>query len=192
VRRFFVVTSSRGIGNSCGRLDDSLAHLRFLVSPGYNFITPRRQRDAAQEEGDAAKVKVLESEIDEMGGRELYQRASQVSTSFCSTSKWVLAFLMRKGWLYGIPAPSSSVGSTEDDDDHGDDGFTVSETDAGRCNSSGNNKRRIRDNRRHTRLLEVGAINRELLDFAAREEFNHLLGTRVAKFRLNVRTCYSG
>jgi 25S rRNA (adenine2142-N1)-methyltransferase len=64
--------------------------------------------------------------------RQAYQRASQVSTSYFSTSKWVLSYLHRNGWLYGIRCGSSSSAPT----------------------------------RRTTRLLEVGAINTQLLDAA--------------------------
>lgn len=53
--------------------------------------------------------------------RPLYQKASQVNTSFFSTSKWVLKHLHKEGWLFGI----------------------------------GNQE---------TRVLEVGAINTQLLD----------------------------
>ena len=51
---------------------------------------------------DANQVEKIDGLIEEMGGRQAYQRASQVSTSFFSTSKWVLGFLSRNGWLYGI------------------------------------------------------------------------------------------
>ena len=62
-------------------------------------------------------------------GRPLYQRASQVSTSHHSTSKWILGYLARNGWLYGIKQPT--------------------------------------ERRRPTRLLEIGAINTELLNVAS-------------------------
>ena len=62
---------------------------------------------------------------------EEYQRASQLSTSHHSTSKWVLGVLARLGWLYGIPLGEDS--------------------DA--------NNRKHKLPRRNMRLLEVGAIN---------------------------------
>lgn len=89
-----------------------------------------RERDLAEVEGDETKVKEIEEKIQEIGGREAYQRASQLSTSFHSTSKWVLGYLARNGWLYGI------------------DGLNT------------------KKDRRLTNLLEVGAINTELLDAA--------------------------
>lgn len=66
-----------------------------------------------------------------------YQRASQVSTSFFSTSKWVIGFLIQKGWFYGIR-----------------DGCTTQEPP------------QSKKQRRPARLLEIGAINTELLDAA--------------------------
>ena len=86
------------------------------------------ERDLARKNGDTTKVRECEKEIEEMGGRAEYQRASQVSTSFHSTSKWVLGHLASKGWLYGIKSTGKQ--------------------------------------RRTTRILEVGAINTELLDAA--------------------------
>ena len=91
-----------------------------------NFHRLMTERDLALKKGDKNKAKSCEKRLDEMGGRAEYQRASQVSTSFHSTSKWVLGHLAKIGWLYGI---------------------------------------KRKDNpRRTTRILEVGAINTELLD----------------------------
>jgi len=99
-----------------------------------------RRRDAALQQGDQAQVATLDKAIEEMGGREKYQRASQVSTSFHSTSKWVIGYLVRNGWICGIP------------EDIGE---------------SWSQKKR---KRRPTRLLEIGAINTELLDAANFDE----------------------
>ena len=87
-----------------------------------------RQREEHKE--DPSERARIDEEIEALGGRATYQKASQVSTSFHSTSKWVLGTLHRNGWLYGIK-----------------------EVD-----------RRQRRQRRTTRILEVGAINTELLD----------------------------
>jgi 25S rRNA (adenine2142-N1)-methyltransferase len=93
-----------------------------------------RQLDAARANGDQEKVETLERNIVEMGGRPAYQRASQVSTSYFSTSKkWVLGVLGRNGWLHGIKV-------NED--------ITTAER---------------KKPRRVTRLLEVGAINTDLV-----------------------------
>ena len=72
----------------------------------------------------------LTKEIEEAGGREAYQQASQVSTAVHSTSKWVVAHLVGNGWINGVLL----------------DGIS----------------------RRSTRLLEVGAINTQLLEAAQR------------------------
>lgn len=118
-----------------------------------------RERDLAQFEGDETKVKEIEEKIEEIGGREAYQRASQLSTSFHSTSKWVLGYLARNGWLYGMI-----------------DG------------------RITRKDRRPTNLLEVGAINTELLAAAKqtkRVEQQDANGettfTDAPKYRLSVK-----
>jgi len=97
------------------------------------------ERDLALKQGDTTKVKSCEKDLEEMGGRSEYQRASQLSTSFHSTSKWVLGHLANSGWLYGIKTADAPV----------QDG-----------------QKRKRNPRRTTRILEVGAINTELLDAA--------------------------
>ena len=108
----------------------------------------------AVEKGDQEHVKKCDKELEEMGGREEYQRASQLSTSFHSTSKWVLGSLSRLGWLHGIPLDLK------------------------------------KKQRRPTRLLEVGAINTELLDAAAeRKSVTTCSGEmeEIPKYRLDVR-----
>ena len=87
-----------------------------------------------------------------IGGQTAYQKASQVSTSYHSTSKWVLGCLAQNGWLHGI------------------DDCRVKES--GRITDDATTKVdkeafiRNRTKRRDTRLLEIGAINTELLDAA--------------------------
>lgn len=113
-----------------------------------------------------------------MGGREEYQRASQLSTSFHSTSKWVLGKLAQKGWLHGI-----TIVQDDDDDDSNEE---EEEEGEGKKNELRKRQRRKRK-RRPTRLLEVGAINTELLDKAA-EQRNKLDGRgEVSKYKLQVR-----
>eukprot|EP00533_Pseudo-nitzschia_delicatissima_P001688 CAMPEP_0116085700 /NCGR_PEP_ID=MMETSP0327-20121206/4462_1 /TAXON_ID=44447 /ORGANISM="Pseudo-nitzschia delicatissima, Strain B596" /LENGTH=288 /DNA_ID=CAMNT_0003576703 /DNA_START=145 /DNA_END=1011 /DNA_ORIENTATION=+ len=97
------------------------------------------ERDLALKQGDTARAKSCEKGLEEMGGRTEYQKASQLSTSFHSTSKWVLGHLANNGWLYGIKTTAE-----------------ISVIDG----------KRIRNPRRTTRILEVGAINTELLDAA--------------------------
>jgi 25S rRNA (adenine2142-N1)-methyltransferase len=110
-----------------------------------------RELDAARKMGDADAVQRYEQLLKDMGGRSEYQRASQLSTSFHSTSKWVLKELAKRGWLHGIALPMEKqiIVSDDKDDDSPENGVTETKT------------------KRNTRLLEVGAINRELLDAAA-------------------------
>jgi 25S rRNA (adenine2142-N1)-methyltransferase len=119
-----------------------------------------RERDTAQEQGKAVDVERLDRLIEEMGGRTEYQRASQVSTSFHSTSKWVLGVLSRNGWLHGIVTETKSESEPK---------LT--------------NKKRPR---RNTLCLEVGAINTELLDAAACTVPEKETGIKVKKYRLHV------
>jgi 25S rRNA (adenine2142-N1)-methyltransferase len=138
----------------------------------------------AKEKGDMEQVKQCDQQLEQMGGREEYQRASQLSTSFHSTSKWVLGNLARNGWLYGTTR-------------------TVLESDNNDSPQSSSTKTRKRP-RRNTRLLEVGAINTELLDaametVAANTNTNDKQSTndnedededeeeRVPKYKLDVR-----
>jgi len=118
-----------------------------------------RERDLAIKEGDAEKIKSCDNGLEEMGGRPEYQRASQLSTSFHSTSKWVLGHLANNGWLYGIKTKNDNGNQTSAD------------TNAGNSESSDTGESRTkrekkRTTRRTTRILEVGAINTELLDAA--------------------------
>lgn len=110
-------------------------------------------------------VKELDEKIKAIGGRETYQQASQLSTSFHSTSKWVLGYLQRNGWLYGIPQEA-----TDDD-------------------KKPTNTKKKRE-RRETRLLEVGAINTELVDASERTVDDTGAGAgepSKKKYRLQVR-----
>jgi len=93
-----------------------------------------------------------------------YQRASQISTSFFSTSKWVLGYLSRNGWLYGR---------------------IVGDNEHGRSSSDGGRQRRKR--RRPTRLLEVGAINTELLKASMRPKTDSQGSSEVSMYNLQVR-----
>ena len=65
------------------------------------FHKLQKERDAALEKKDQKEISKIDKLLEDMGGREEYQRASQLSTSFHSTSKWVLGSLARRGWLYG-------------------------------------------------------------------------------------------
>eukprot|EP00980_Cylindrotheca_fusiformis_P003169 scaffold721_cov131-Cylindrotheca_fusiformis.AAC.59 len=119
-----------------------------------------REKDIALSQDDVATVQLIDQQLKDMGGREEYQRASQLSTSFHSTSKWVLGSLARNGWLHGIVLPAMDEKETKQ-------------------------KKR----RRTTRLLEVGAINTELLDAAAAAsvEQREIGETTKKKYNLHVR-----
>ncbi|KAL7536916.1 hypothetical protein ACHAXR_007476 [Thalassiosira sp. AJA248-18] len=105
------------------------------------------------------EVKKWNDKISSIGGREEYQRASQMNTSLFSTSKWVLGILGKWGWLDGLPIlyddDSGSLCNTLDKD-----------TDA----DTTDNYRKIKSKKekRDVKLLEVGAINTQLIDAAAR------------------------
>lgn len=109
-----------------------------------------RARDAAEQDGRVEEVARIDRELEAMGGREEYQRASQVSTSFFSTSKWVLGYLSRNGMLHGVHEEGS-------------------------------------EEKRHTRLLEVGAINTELLVAAKKTRFDARTNQTVPMHRLDVK-----
>mmetsp|Transcript_8279 Transcript_8279/g.12021 ORF Transcript_8279/g.12021 Transcript_8279/m.12021 type:complete len:333 (-) Transcript_8279:320-1318(-) len=118
-----------------------------------------REKDLAIKKGASKEViKGWDDKIEAMGGRKIYQEASQLSTSFHSTSKWVLGYLHCNGWVYGIPLESNNNGETSD------------------------MQKPKRPPRRDTKLLEVGAINTELLDASERTSSE---GNK--KFRLCVR-----
>ena len=132
-----------------------------------------REKDLALRQ-DGSKANKIVQELDEkikaIGGREAYQQASQLSTSFHSTSKWVLGYLQRNGWLYGVPQALQATDSTADK--------TI--------------KSKRKQERRETKLLEVGAINTELLDAADRTvDANNNDSNEKAelkkKYRLDVR-----
>lgn len=117
-----------------------------------------RDRELALQQGDTERVRECDEKIMKIGGRQEYQRASQLSTSHHSTSKWVIGVLAQSGMIYGIPEGTVT-----------------------------NKKKKGKVPRRKTRLLEVGAINTELLN-AAKETVPAEDGNgSVSKYRLDVR-----
>ena len=94
-------------------------------------------KEKAESQDERREIDIL---IEQIGGQKAYQRASQISTSYHSTSKWVLGCLAQNGLLYGIA------------DTAGNDTMKYVKCHMGR---------------RPTRLLEIGAINTELLDAAS-------------------------
>lgn len=116
-----------------------------------------RQVEAATEQDEQA---LLRRKIAQL--RPEYQKASQTSVSFFSTSKWVIGYLSRNGWLYGIrsqhdPPRPPSLRQTKEE-------------------------KTAKTNRRNTHLLEIGAINTELLDASAAVKDD-----KSPKYRLSVR-----
>ena len=123
--------------------------------------------------GNDEDVKKWEEKISEMGGREEYQRASQMNTSLFSTSKWAMGILGRWGWLDGLPI--SSDGSNDsgyldcnnlEKCDKTNDNKAQEQNDQNNNSPKPSKKKKIP--RRDLRLLEIGAINTQLLDAAAR------------------------
>ena len=105
-----------------------------------------RQLDQAKARNDDTQVQSLEKQIETMGGREEYQRASQLSTKFHSTSKWVLGELGKRKWLHGIELEEEMSEEMKQRMDNG----------------KGSKKRK--GLKRAVDILEVGAINTELID----------------------------
>lgn len=115
-------------------------------------------------QGDTEAVKRCDQELTAIGGREEYQKASQLSTSFHSTSKWVIGTLAKTGWLYGIQLKNTEANALADD------------------------QKKQKRQRRPTRLLEVGAINTELLDAAGEEvPSKDDPNVSIRKYKLSVR-----
>jgi len=141
------------------------------------FHKHTRERDLALKKGDREAAERAEDAIEAIGGREAYQKASQLNTSHHSTSKWAMGVLGEKGLLMGVPLPRA-------DDDR-------QETNDGR---KGKGKKGRKSPRRNLKLLEVGAINRELLDAASktrpRKSGNKdvCVSEEVPVYRLDVRS----
>ena len=117
----------------------------------------QQQQQQQQQQKRKEKIKELELQIEQMGGREEYQRASQLSTKFHSTSRWVLKTLGKYDWLNGIPVPTT-MSSNSNSNSSNDDETAITTTFTSR------KKRKLP--RRKVNILEVGAINTELLDAA--------------------------
>ncbi|KAL3810466.1 hypothetical protein ACHAXA_010160 [Cyclostephanos tholiformis] len=103
------------------------------------------------------EVKMWDDKLSEIGGREEYQRASQMNTLLFSTSKWLLGVLGRWGWLDGLPVSFDIERGSADE-------VKSNVTHVHGEKKDGRGKSRRRD----VRLLEVGAINTQLIEAAAR------------------------
>ena len=58
------------------------------------FHKHTRERDLALKKGDREAAERAEDAIEAIGGREAYQKASQLNTSHHSTSKWAMGVLV--------------------------------------------------------------------------------------------------
>lgn len=108
-----------------------------------------------------AEVKKWDVKLSEIGGREEYQRASQMNTSLFSTSKWVLGIVGKWGWLDGLPISITSDHCGKDDNDDDKAGNLDN-------HKKKEDKKKGKIQRRDVRLLEIGAINTQLLDASER------------------------
>jgi len=151
-----------------------------------------RQRDVAERNGQVEEVQRIEDQLNAMGGRREYQRASQVSVSYFSTSKWVLGYLTSNGWLFGIPTvPEETETASLRTDNEGNDSSSSSRSSVVTRDDTARQKRKKtqRRERRCTTLLEVGAINTELLDASKKTEGGIGSRTEVSlKYKLRVRS----
>jgi 25S rRNA (adenine2142-N1)-methyltransferase len=111
-----------------------------------------QQLDQARKNNDKEAVDRIEKEIEKMGGRQEYQRASQLSTKYHSTSKWVLKILGQKGWTNGMVTENGTDADADVDADV--------DADADTNDTEKDPRKRLRP----TYILEIGAINTELID----------------------------
>jgi 2-polyprenyl-3-methyl-5-hydroxy-6-metoxy-1,4-benzoquinol methylase len=121
---------------------------------------------------DGTAATTLSRSMDELEALRVdYQRASQVSTSYFSTSKWVLGCLIQHGWFYGI-----RVAGNNNNEESVQKNAAAEEDDDALLNQQKERERkkppRRKTERRPTRILEIGAINTELLDAAAADDNN--------------------
>lgn len=109
-------------------------------------------RDEALQKQDRKRVQELELQIDDMGGFDEYQRASQLNTRFHSTSKWVLKVLIDRGVLHSTSDSPNQRPTTDEyklDDQHVKHTSTI---------------QLMQQRNRSLRFLEIGAINTELVE----------------------------
>lgn len=93
----------------------------------------------------------MNNKIQLLGGRKQYQRASQISTSYHSTSKWIIGYLKQMGWLYGRPITNQQQQQIDNEQ--------IIDSKMG----TSTKKRKLKqEERRTTQILEIGAINLDL------------------------------
>ena len=123
------------------------------VTTAFHKLT--KLRDEALKLNNPERVKEIDIELEEMGGFDEYQRASQLNTRLHSTSRWVLKVLSERNLLQGIK------------DDPIDDALNEEST---CCSPSRRDQNASLRNKRLLRILEIGAINTELLDAAEKNK----------------------
>mmetsp|Transcript_22195 Transcript_22195/g.39911 ORF Transcript_22195/g.39911 Transcript_22195/m.39911 type:complete len:409 (-) Transcript_22195:48-1274(-) len=133
------------------------------------------------------EIKKWDGKISEIGGRGEYQRASQLNTHLFSTSKWVLGILGSWGWLDGLQISSDIHASSHSNGLEKDIKTDLSE------NHSRKKGKKEKIPRRDVLLLEVGAINTQLLDAAARTRMrkSHGPSSNDLQTEKNMSTCKS-
>ncbi|GMH58642.1 hypothetical protein TrST_g7223 [Triparma strigata] len=104
------------------------------ITTKFHKLTSRKEA-----EKDPKRIRELEEEIEEMGGRDAYQKASQLNTSIFSTSKWVWGKLSHTGRNFGVPSPPSPSPLAS-----------------------------ARPSKRPLKILEIGAINTQLLTYTSK------------------------
>mmetsp|Transcript_8960 Transcript_8960/g.24842 ORF Transcript_8960/g.24842 Transcript_8960/m.24842 type:complete len:257 (+) Transcript_8960:115-885(+) len=130
------------------RMLPSRKRARKMTTDFHNLLKQQQIAEKkAGESTDNESLQQVQEQID--ASRADYQRASQVSTAFHSTSKWVIGALAQNGWLYGRKVNDKEEGSSETS-----------------AQEKKKRKKKQKRRRRPTKLLEIGAINTELLDAA--------------------------
>ncbi|GMH57751.1 hypothetical protein TL16_g02458, partial [Triparma laevis f. inornata] len=100
------------------------------ITTKFHQLTSKKH---ALKESDSEAISRIEEELIELGGRDAYQKASQLNTSIFSTSKWVWGKLSLTGKAFGRKVNASKP-----------------------------------KERTPSKVLEIGAINTQLLDFTAK------------------------
>jgi 25S rRNA (adenine2142-N1)-methyltransferase len=150
---------ARQITSLFHKLTRQIDHVKSELAASSESETQKNQTKTTKQNQQQQKQRLiqLENEIDQMGGRQQYQRASQLSTKFHSTSKWVIKVLFQYHWLpHGTPF--KKVKNT-----------ICSSSNSSSINTSNINGNGANDNEYQTvDILEVGAINLELINAASK------------------------
>lgn len=135
-----------------------------------------QSRDEAIKRNHSERVKEVDVQIREMGGFEEYQRASQLNTGLHSTSRWVLKVLSDRGLFHKVNIKDDSINNSSStvsaiidptQSFHGQDCDDF-------MNTSNNCETRQLKQKPCLRLLEIGAINSQLLHAAQKYRTIHV------------------